>query len=168
MCISNAAKSVGSIDYFMSCSLFYGSTSFGRNPFVRQTFGHNVLYTQRRGHAKNCVGQMTVSRISAANYFWLKDVEHFSNCLYFKNMMIINDDCHEWSLYDKCSPGAYDTSRVIRMTIIGDATTWSITYNCHSDNSIGVIYDGNIFIIHHHLWLSFWWLYGVIYDRNIL
>ncbi len=35
-----------------------------------------------------------------------------------------------------------DTSRVIRMTIIGDATIWSIT----SDNYRGVIYDSNIFI----------------------
>ncbi len=32
-------------------------------------------------------------------------------------------------------------------TIIGDATTWSITYDRPSDNSRGVIYNGNIFII---------------------
>ena len=36
-----------------------------------------------------------------------------------------------------------DTSSVFRMMIVGDATTWSIT----SDNSKGVIYDCNIFII---------------------
>ncbi len=35
------------------------------------------------------------------------------------------------------------TSRVVRMTNIGDATTWSIT----SDSSVGVIYDHTIFII---------------------
>jgi hypothetical protein len=40
-----------------------------------------------------------------------------------------------------------DTSRVIRMTIIADTTTWSITYNCHSEDSRGVIYDGSIFVI---------------------
>jgi hypothetical protein len=40
-----------------------------------------------------------------------------------------------------------DPSRDIRMTIAGDATTWSITYNLHSDNSRGVIYYSNIFII---------------------
>jgi hypothetical protein len=36
-----------------------------------------------------------------------------------------------------------DTSRVIRMTIISDSTTWSVT----SDDSRGVIYNCNIFII---------------------
>jgi len=36
-----------------------------------------------------------------------------------------------------------DTSRVIRMTIVGDATTWSIT----SDDYRGVIYNRNIFTI---------------------
>jgi hypothetical protein len=29
-------------------------------------------------------------------------------------------------------------------TIIGDATTWSITYDHHSDNSRGIIYNRNI------------------------
>ena len=33
------------------------------------------------------------------------------------------------------------TALVIRMTIISDATTWSIIYDCHSVNS-------NIFMIH--------------------
>jgi hypothetical protein len=33
------------------------------------------------------------------------------------------------------------------MMIVGDATTWSITYDRHSDNSRGVIYDCNNFII---------------------
>jgi hypothetical protein len=28
----------------------------------------------------------------------------------------------------------HDTSRVVGMMIIGDATTWSVTYECHSDN----------------------------------
>jgi hypothetical protein len=36
-----------------------------------------------------------------------------------------------------------DTSRIIRMMIVGDATTWSVT----SDDSRGVIYNCNIFII---------------------
>jgi hypothetical protein len=36
-----------------------------------------------------------------------------------------------------------DTSRAVRMTIVGDATTWSIT----SDNSRDVIYGFNIFIV---------------------
>jgi hypothetical protein len=40
-----------------------------------------------------------------------------------------------------------DTSRVIRMTIVSDATTWSITYEHHSDNFRGVIYVCNIFVI---------------------
>ncbi len=35
-----------------------------------------------------------------------------------------------------------DTSTVVRMTMVGDTTTWSIT----SDDSIGVIYHHNIFI----------------------
>ncbi len=33
------------------------------------------------------------------------------------------------------------------MIIVGDATAWSVIYNCHSDDSRGVIYDRNIFII---------------------
>jgi hypothetical protein len=33
------------------------------------------------------------------------------------------------------------------MIIIGDATTWSISYNCHSDDSRGVIYNFSIYII---------------------
>jgi hypothetical protein len=40
-----------------------------------------------------------------------------------------------------------DTSRVIRMMIVSDATTWSITYDRHSDDSTGVICDRNVFII---------------------
>ncbi len=36
-----------------------------------------------------------------------------------------------------------DPSRVTKMTIVGDATTWNVT----SDDSRGVIYDRNIFII---------------------
>jgi hypothetical protein len=36
-----------------------------------------------------------------------------------------------------------DTSRVVRMTIIDNATTWSV----NSDNFKGVTYDHNIFII---------------------
>jgi hypothetical protein len=39
-----------------------------------------------------------------------------------------------------------DTSRVVRMTIIGEATTWSITYTHHSDDYRDVIYDCSIFI----------------------
>jgi hypothetical protein len=38
-----------------------------------------------------------------------------------------------------------DTFRVIRMTTVGDTTTWSITYDHHSENTRGVIYDYNIF-----------------------
>jgi hypothetical protein len=34
------------------------------------------------------------------------------------------------------------------MTNISYATTWSITYDHHSDDSRGVIYDRNIFTIH--------------------
>jgi hypothetical protein len=37
------------------------------------------------------------------------------------------------------------TPLVVRMTIINDATTWSVTYKCHSDDSRGVIYSCNIF-----------------------
>ncbi len=38
-----------------------------------------------------------------------------------------------------------DTSRVVRMMVVSDTTTWSTTYNHHFDNSRGVIKD--IFII---------------------
>jgi hypothetical protein len=40
-----------------------------------------------------------------------------------------------------------DTSIVFRMTIVSETTTWSITYDCNSDDSRGVIYDHNVFII---------------------
>ncbi len=40
-----------------------------------------------------------------------------------------------------------DTFRIIRVTVVSDATTWSVTYDHHSDNSRGVIYDRNILII---------------------
>jgi hypothetical protein len=40
-----------------------------------------------------------------------------------------------------------DTSRVVRMIIIRDTSTRSITYYRHSDHSRGVIYDRNILII---------------------
>ncbi len=33
-----------------------------------------------------------------------------------------------------------DTSRVIRMTIVNDASSYGVTYNHHSDDSRGVIY----------------------------
>ena len=39
-----------------------------------------------------------------------------------------------------------DTSEVIRMTILSNATTWSVTHD-HLDNSRGVIYDCNISMI---------------------
>ncbi len=32
------------------------------------------------------------------------------------------------------------------MMIMGDATSWNVTYGHHSDDSRGVIYDCNIFI----------------------
>ncbi len=41
------------------------------------------------------------------------------------------------------SKGLNDTSRVVRMMIVGDATTWSVT----SDDSGSAIYDCNISII---------------------
>jgi len=34
-----------------------------------------------------------------------------------------------------------DTFRVVRMIIVSDTTNWSFTYDRHSDNSRGVIYD---------------------------
>ncbi len=40
-----------------------------------------------------------------------------------------------------------DTSRVVKMTIVSDATAWRSTFDCHSDNSRGVIYDRNILVI---------------------
>jgi hypothetical protein len=59
-------------------------------------------------------------------------------------MMIVKDNPHEGRLYYKMfSRSINDTSRVIRMMIVGDATTWSVT----SDNSRGVICDPNVFII---------------------
>ncbi len=39
-------------------------------------------------------------------------------------------------------------SRLVKMMIISDPTTWSITYDYHSDNFRGVIYDCNMFRIH--------------------
>ncbi len=36
---------------------------------------------------------------------------------------------------------------VVSVRIIGEATTLSVTYDRHSENSRGVIYDHNIFII---------------------
>jgi hypothetical protein len=39
-----------------------------------------------------------------------------------------------------------ETSRAVRVTIVSDATTWSVTYGHHSDDSIGVIHYHNIFI----------------------
>jgi hypothetical protein len=46
-----------------------------------------------------------------------------------------------------------DTSKVVRMTAVGDATARSITYNCDSDESRSVIYDPIIFII--QAWTNF-------------
>jgi hypothetical protein len=40
-----------------------------------------------------------------------------------------------------------DTSRVVKLTIIGDATTWSITYDCRSGDPKDVIYNCQIFIV---------------------
>jgi hypothetical protein len=37
------------------------------------------------------------------------------------------------------------TPLVVRMTIISDATTWSVTYKCHSGDSRGVIYSCKFF-----------------------
>jgi hypothetical protein len=45
------------------------------------------------------------------------------------------------------SRSAKDTSRVIRMMIVSDTTTWSIIYDCHSYDSRGTIYDRNVVII---------------------
>jgi hypothetical protein len=65
-----------------------------------------------------------------------------------------------------------DTSRVIRMAFISDVTDMSITYDRHSDDSRGVIYDHNIFIIQATVLkdtTSFWalfnsnlWTFGAI------
>ncbi len=38
-----------------------------------------------------------------------------------------------------------DTSGVVGIRIIGDATTWSVTYNRHSDNSRVIVYNRNLF-----------------------
>jgi len=35
---------------------------------------------------------------------------------------------------------------VVRMTIIGDDTAWSVTYDRHSDDSRVVVYDRNLFV----------------------
>jgi hypothetical protein len=40
-----------------------------------------------------------------------------------------------------------DTFRVVRMMIVSDATTWSMINDRHSDDSRGVIYNRNIFIL---------------------
>jgi hypothetical protein len=38
----------------------------------------------------------------------------------------------------------YDTFRVVRMTIVSDASSYGITYDCHSDNSRGVTYVSRV------------------------
>jgi hypothetical protein len=43
--------------------------------------------------------------------------------MYYKNVTIVND-----------------TPRVVRMMIISDAPSCGITYNCHSDDSRGIIF----------------------------
>ncbi len=43
--------------------------------------------------------------------------------MYYKNVTIIND-----------------TPRVVRMMIVSDAPSCGVTYNCHSDDSRGIIY----------------------------
>jgi hypothetical protein len=40
-----------------------------------------------------------------------------------------------------------DTSRVARMMTVGDATTWSVNYDCYSNDFRGIIYNCNMFII---------------------
>jgi hypothetical protein len=55
------------------------------------------------------------------------------------------------------------TTLVIRMTILGDTTTWSVTYNCHSDNTSCVIYDCNILNIQ-SIGLDFVNLFFLIYE----
>ncbi len=45
------------------------------------------------------------------------------------------------------SSSVTDTSGVFRVMMVGDATTWSVTNDHHSDTSRGVIYNRNIFII---------------------
>ncbi len=48
-----------------------------------------------------------------------------------------------------------DTSRVIRVTIVVDATTRSITYYRHSDDSEVIIYDCKIVVINEYGWRVF-------------
>ncbi len=43
-------------------------------------------------------------------------------------------------LYDKNITIISDTSKVFKMTIVTDAPRCGIPYDCHSDNSRGVIY----------------------------
>jgi hypothetical protein len=47
--------------------------------------------------------------------------------LYYKNIAVIND-----------------TSRVVRMMIVSVALSCGVTYNCHSDDSRGVIYSPRV------------------------
>ncbi len=37
---------------------------------------------------------------------------------------------------------------IVKLTTISDAPSCGVTYDCHLDDSRGVIYDSNIFIIH--------------------
>jgi hypothetical protein len=58
------------------------------------------------------------------------------------------------------STSVNDTYRVVSMTVIGDATTWSFTYDRHSDDTIGVIYYCNMFKIQGPIVYNF-------YGRNV-
>ncbi len=40
-----------------------------------------------------------------------------------------------------------DNSIVVGILTVGDATTWSVTYNCHFDNSRVIVYNRNLFSI---------------------
>ncbi len=98
--------------------------------FIHQT---NKKSPRNRSWTTSRVGAMTSS-------FW--------DDLYFENMTIVKRQS-SWvtSVLQVFSRSLNDTSRVVRIMIIGDITTWSITYNRHSDYFRGVIYYYNIFII---------------------
>ncbi len=62
-------------------------------------------------------------------------------------MTIANDNVMSDVYTINVSLGINDTSRGVRITIKGDTATWSMTYDCHSAASRGVIYDNYIFTI---------------------
>jgi hypothetical protein len=108
--------------------------------FVPKKFTMTQKVANTKGCSKCCVGRnpyngykylcgatpqgiFLMQWYDPLNKFMLLKVSHFlidmTNGLYYGHITIVSD-----------------TSRIVRMTIVSDATTWSITYDGHSDDSL--------------------------------